>query len=290
MSQVPDAVENRVVAIETDTEPLLSPVDLLAKAPSMVRFAAELPRAAIGLHWMLAAAPLTALMPRGDGHPVLVLPGLGAGDASTLPLRRFLRARGYRPYGWHLGRNVGPTVAVHAELPAAVERIVRRNGRPVSLIGWSLGGIYARELAHQFPDQVRQVITLASPYRLQRVNQSRVETFYSRFSHLHFTGDERSVSPTGRSRLPLSVPSTSFYSREDGFVAWQHCVEPETAFAQNVRVLSGHLSIGFDPPVLYAIAERLAQPEGQWQRFTPPAVLRPFFPRSDEPHGVCDVA
>ncbi|GAB3588370.1 lipase family alpha/beta hydrolase [Calidifontibacter terrae] len=279
-----------------ESEPQVLPVspvdlvDLIAKAPSALRFAAEVPRAAVGLQMMMAAAPLLPVAPKGDGHPVLVLPGLGAGDITTLPLRRFLRCRGYHPYGWHLGRNVGPTAAVLAELPAAVERITARRGAKVSLIGWSLGGIFARELAHRFPDHVRQVITLASPYRLQRVKQSRVEPFYDRFSHLHMAADEQSVSITGRSRLPLSVPSTSFYSREDGFVAWQHCVEPTTALAENIRTLSSHLSIGFDPQVFYAIADRLAQPEGQWQPFTAPAVLRPFFPSADDPHGVSDVA
>ncbi|QTH38629.1 triacylglycerol lipase [Yimella sp. cx-51] len=265
-----------------------SAADLLARAPSAVRLATEFPRAALGVQLMLASVPLLPKTAVGDGHPVLVLPGLSANDTSTLALRQFLRLRGFRPYAWHLGRNVGPTAAVRAELPVALQRIARRNRSKVSIIGWSLGGIYARQLAHEFPDSVRQVITLATPYRLQRFDQSRADSIYTRFRHLHAV-DETQTTATGRSAFPLSVPTTSIYSREDGIVAWQHCIEPPTDHSENIRVCSSHLSIGFDPHVLFAIADRLAQPEGDWQPFRPPSLLRPFFPRPDNPHGAADV-
>ncbi len=266
-----------------------SMADRITHAPGRFWLAAEVPRVALGMHLMASALPLLPTTASGDGHPVLVLPGLGAGDWSTLPLRNFLRLRGWRPYGWHLGRNVGPTAAVRAELPVAVERIARRNRAKVSIIGWSLGGIYARELAHLHPESVRQVITLASPYRLQRPEQSHAGGMFSRYAHLHAQDDER-LTVTGRSAVPVPVPASSFHSTEDGIVAWQHCVEPPTPTSENIRVRSGHLSIGYDPYVMYAIADRLAQPEGRWRPFRAPAPLRCFFPTPDNPHGDADVA
>ena len=260
-----------------------SAADEAAAAPSTLVAAAEVPRVVLAVDAYVLASPLLRLAPRGDGHPVLVLPGLLAGDWSTLALRRFLRRQGFHPYKWHLGRNVGPTAAVRAELPAAIERISRRNRSTVSVIGWSLGGIYARELAHRHPEHIRQVITLASPYRLRTPGQSRAHNAYHRYSHLHAVeGDPAQV--TGMSPHPLSLPSTSIYSRMDGIVAWQHCIEPESEQSENIRVRSSHLGIGFDPHVLYAIADRLAQPEGEWSPFAPPKALAPLFPAPDNPH------
>lgn len=264
-------------------------VDEAAAAPSRLLMAAEAARVVVAIDAMLLASPWLRCAPKGDGHPVLVLPGLLANDLSTLVLRRFLRKQGFHPYRWHLGRNVGPTVAVRAALPAAIERISRRNRSTVSVIGWSLGGIYARDLAHRHPEHVRQVITLASPYRLQHPGQSRANNAFYRYSHLHDIDDEeRAARITGRSALPLPVPSTSIYSRSDGIVAWQHCLEPPTEQSENIRVRSSHLGIGFDPQVLWAVADRLAQREGEWTPFAPPALLSPFFPAPDTPTRTID--
>lgn len=260
-----------------------SAADEAAAAPSQLLAAWEVPRVVASVELSVLSSPLLRLAPRGDGHPVLVLPGLMAGDLSTLVLRRFLRRQGFHPYRWHLGRNVGPTAAVRAELPAAIERIARRNRSTVSVVGWSLGGIFARDLAHRFPEHVRQVVTLASPYRLRHPGQSRANGAFYRYSHLHVR-DEEARQLTGVSPHPLSVPSTSIYSRMDGVVAWQHCIEPEGERAENIRVRSSHLGIGFDPHVLYAVADRLAQPEGKWAPFVPPKVLAPLFPPPDNPH------
>ncbi|WP_431842805.1 esterase/lipase family protein [Calidifontibacter indicus] len=258
-----------------------SVVSRAAQAPGRWWLAAEVPRVALGWQLMASATPLLPTTARGDGHPVLVLPGLGAGDLSTLALRNFLRLRGWRPYGWHLGRNVGPTAAVRAELPATIQRIARRNRAKVSIIGWSLGGIYARELAHLHPDCVRRVITLASPYRLQHHRQTHAGGMFAHFAHLHAPKEEEIPTVTGRSAYPVPVPATSIYSREDGIVAWQHCLEPATGLSENIRVRSGHLSIGFDPYVFHAVADRLALPEDVLKPYRPPLHLRPFFPRPD---------
>jgi len=225
---------------------------------------------------LLLAAPGLAAAPRGDGHGVLIFPGLLASDMSTVPLRGFLRWLGYDVRGWDLGRNRGPTEAVLAGLPRALLDHAMRTGRPVSLVGWSLGGVYAREMARRHPRQVRQVITLGSPFALQDPRQSHAHGPYQRLSFLH--APDRKL-PTLEQRIrPINVPSTSVYSRWDGVVSWQACVEPETALHQNVEVRCSHLGFGVDPATLWLIADRLARPAGRRIPFRPPLVLQPLYP------------
>jgi pimeloyl-ACP methyl ester carboxylesterase len=222
------------------------------------------------------AAPWLATAPRGDGHGVLVLPGLLASDMSTALMRRFLRRLGYDVHGWDLGRNVGPTDAVLDGLPRALAGLAERTGRAVSVVGWSLGGIYARELARQLPGQVREVITLGSPFALTDPRQSRADGVYRKRSNLHAGGDR--VPTPDQVAQPISVPSTAVYSRRDGILSWQACIEPETAVHENVEVRCGHLGFGADTATLWLIADRLAVPAGQWRRFRPPSPLRPLYP------------
>src|SRR5215475_15204524 len=122
-------------------------------------------RALLELAALLPAYPFLRRAPAGDGHPVLVLPGFMASDFSTRTLRRFLRDKGYAVHGWKLGRNLGPSAATIGGMTARLQSLQARYGRRVSLVGWSLGGIYSRELARAMPEMVRQVITLASPFR-----------------------------------------------------------------------------------------------------------------------------
>ena len=225
---------------------------------------------------LLLATPMLAAAPRGDGHGVLVVPGLFASDSSTLPLRGFLRWLGYDVRGWDLGRNHGPTEAVLAGLPRAVLDHAERTGRPVSVIGWSLGGVYAREMARRYPRAVRQVITLGSPFALRDLRQSHAQRPFQRLRHLH--ADEADLPTLEQRARPISVPSTAVYSRLDGVVAWQACIEPETALHQNVEVRCSHLGFGVDPATLWLIADRLAMPAGQRLPFRPPLALRPLYP------------
>jgi pimeloyl-ACP methyl ester carboxylesterase len=234
-------------------------------------------RGLVDLGALTLAAPGLLAAPRGDGHGVLVFPGLLASDSSTLPLRTFLRWLGYDVRGWDLGRNHGPTEAILAGLPRAIIDHAERSGRPVSLIGWSMGGIYAREMARRHPRQVRQVITLGSPYAMRDSRQSHAHGPYQRLRSMH-APEARMPGPELRSR-PITVPSTSVYSRWDGVVAWQACIEPETPVHQNVEVRCSHLGFGVDPATLWLIADRLAVPAGQVVPFRPPLTLRPLYPR-----------
>ena len=135
----------------------------LLRSPGWVRLALEM-RAGWEYGASLAVTPLLSLAPRGDGHPVLVFPGLITGDFSTLPLRNYLRSRGYATYPWGLGINRGPREGVVDACFALLDKLSDEHGRAVSLIGWSLGGIYARELDKARPASVRQVITMGTPF------------------------------------------------------------------------------------------------------------------------------
>lgn len=208
-------------------------------------------RAWLELAALVPAWPFLNRAPRGDGHPVLVLPGWMATDYSTRPLRRFLRARGYYTHGWRLGLNHGPTRTITDALVERFQELRARHGRPLSLVGWSLGGIYARELARRFAPDVRRVITLASPFR--DVEATAVARFFGRRSGAR--GDEL----RRRLRTPPPVPCTSFYSRTDGIVAWKSCLDDDPR-CENVEVQSSHCGMGHHPSVLLAIAERLARP------------------------------
>ena len=234
------------------------------RPPSALLALTELPRAIAELGSLAAAAgPLLAAAPRGDGHPVLVLPGFMTSDVSTGVLRRFLTRLGYDARTWDLGRNLGPR-AIGREgehLVAKLRRIHEETGQTVSLVGWSLGGVYAREMARRHPRKVRQVITLGSPYALRDPRQTYAHGPYQRLSSRH-APDRRLPSREQQSR-PIDVPSTSVYSRWDGVVAWQACVEPETALHQNVEVRCSHVGFGVDPATpggLAVLAYRVVAP------------------------------
>jgi hypothetical protein len=244
-------------------------------APSARHLLTEPARGLAGLAVLPLAAPWLAAAPRGDGHGVLVVPGLLASDMSTALLRRFVRWLGYDVRGWDLGRNVGPTDAVLDGLPRTLAALAERTGAPVSVVGWSLGGIYARELARQLSGKVRQVITLGSPFALTDPRQSRADRVYRRHSYLHAAGRVPTREQVAR---PISVPSTAVYSRRDGIVSWQTCIEPENALHENIEVLCGHLGFGSDPTTLWLIADRLAVPAGRWRPFRPPQLLRRLYP------------
>ena len=255
--------------------------------PALPLYLTEPGRAVADFGLYLAARPLLPRLPQGDGHPVLVLPGFLTDDTSTRVLRATLRRLGYRVHGWRLGRNIGPTAACVSGMRDRITDLSDRYGRPLSLVGWSLGGIFARNLARRTPDSVRQVITLGSPFRLTRHSQSRASRVFDRYSHLHVEHRSLPLEPAGE---PLTVPTTSIYSHFDGIVHWETCLETPSPRAENIAVIASHLGLGHHPAAIWAIADRLAQPEGTWTPFRPPVFLRPAFPRPDVPSPATDAA
>lgn len=228
-----------------------------------------------------AGLPLLQLAPRGEPHPVLVLPGLGASDVSTRVLRIWLRRLGYPVVGWELGRNRGPTQEIVDALPRLLDRLAAEHGTAVSIVGQSLGGIFARNLARRAPRQVRQVVSLGSPFGGGDLDDSPAARLYRRYSPQHST--QRLSRPRTSLAAPLPVPSTAVYSRWDGVVDWRACRQQVGPRSENVAVHASHLGMGHDPAVLWVIADRLAQPRHDWQPFRPPTRfgLGVLFPDDD---------
>jgi len=261
----------------TDVTEPVTPNGRAGRGP-LALYLSDFPRAVGGFGFYFATRSLLrARAPRGDGHPVLILPGLLAGDASTLVLRGYLRKLGYEAHGWGLGRNIGPTPQVVHGIEAKFKALVERHERKVSVIGWSLGGIYARVLARLQPDDVRQVITLGSPYRLDEPRRTRAYRAYMRYSSRHV---EDVVVPTSSAAAdPLPVPTTSVYSKLDGIVPWESCMEDPGETRESIEVFSSHFGFGHNPAVLWIVADRLAQPEGAWKPFEAPSFARALFRR-----------
>jgi pimeloyl-ACP methyl ester carboxylesterase len=210
------------------------------------------------------AIPLLRRLPRGDGHPVLIVPGFAAGDLSTLPLRRLLRGLGYAAHGWELGRNFGMRAPIKHALGRSLEALHERHGQTVSLIGWSLGGVYVREMARHAPQHVRQVITLGSPFN-GHPNANNVDApfrWVNRNRNVNLDWEEFQ-----RRRVPPPVPCTAIHSRSDGVVAWQCSREEPAKHTENIEVPSSHFGLAVNPLVVSVIADRLAQPEGGWQPY-----------------------
>lgn len=243
------------------------------KAPGALLLLLE-GRAPWELAAMVAAIPLLNRLPQGDGHPVLVFPGLGASDITTAPMRYFLRERGYTPYPWHQGLNFGPRDGVIESCQDLVRHIAERHAQKVSLIGWSLGGVYARELAKELPDLTRCVITLGSPFagHPHATNAWRLFELVSGQS-VH---DPEMLA---RIRVPPPVPTTSIYSRTDGIVAWQCSLNDDAPHTENIHVPASHIGMGVNPLALYAIADRLAQDPDDWRPFELSGARRWLFRR-----------
>lgn len=228
--------------------------------------------------WMaVPSLPILAWTGRGDGHPVLVLPGFTSSDTATWYLRAVLRTKGHAVHGWGLGTNVGPHPRVVRGIQRRLLQLADAYGRAVSIVGWSLGGVYARELARAYPEHVRAVVTLASPFRLRDEDRSTAEALYRRL------GPRRDPFPGRLSaehdREPLIVPTTSIYTRTDGVVRWHSCIDSVGPISENVEVRGTHSGLGVNAAALLTVADRLAQPEATWRPFTPPRLLVHLYPK-----------
>lgn len=264
------------------------------KPPSRLLLAME-GRAILEFGAFFLAYPFLRTAPRGDGHPVLVLPGLAASDVSTELLRAYLKDLGYAPHGWDLGRNLGHHHTVEGEMLDRLMELHHRYRRKVSVIGWSLGGVFARELAKEAPDAVRLAIALGSPiaccarstnaWRLFELASGKRVSVHCRHKIAarravgdHAISDDHcAICGHGRHHAP-AVPTTSIFSRTDGIVAWQCSLEEEGDKAENIEVEGSHFGLGVNALALYAIADRLAQPAGAWAPFDRSGWRSLFYP------------
>jgi pimeloyl-ACP methyl ester carboxylesterase len=240
---------------------------LLAEARSLLEFNAS-----------LVLSPLLLRAPRGDGHPVLALPGFMASDLSMAPLRRYLRELGYDTHAWKMGRNFGGLARMQSALRDRLAEIHDQTGRKVSLVGWSLGGVYARALALQRPQSVRAVITLGSPFArdIRATNATRL--------YEALTGETAEDTAELRAAIAgdLPVPVTSIYSRTDGIVNWRTCRLRPSDRAENIEVhLASHVGLVVNPAALWAVADRLAQPEDEFMHFDRAGPFAPAYARAD---------
>ncbi len=233
---------------------------------------------------VLQAAPV------GDGHPVLVLPGFSADDNRIMPLCNAMRAKGYAAETWGLGRNFGLHHKTVKRLRAKLEKMYADNGnRKVTLVGHSLGGIFARELAREFPHLVRGVITLGSAFGAMTGEQ-----------HAMLPGVMGLVALLNGRRVPMReadigqrfltpppMPATSIFSRSDSVASWSACLNPAAPQAENVEVPGvGHMGLAYNADMLAVVLDRLAQPEGGWQPYAVPSrAAPPQNPNWDNPAG-----
>ncbi len=221
-----------------------------------------------------AAAPWFPRVDPERADTVLVMPGLVASDVSTRPLRRLLRRMGHNAVGWELGRNHGPTQDI---LDGIVRRLLEesdRCGGPISLVGWSLGGIYARYLATEYPTRIRQVISLGSPFNIEEAEPTNVSGVYERNGRR-----DRFVKDRGSVELDvIPVPSTAIYTITDGVVSWRSCRQTPTSQGENIRVHGSHCGLGVNTSAAVVIADRLAQRKGSWAPFQPSLLTAALFP------------
>lgn len=245
--------------------------------PSLCLFASELHRATFEMGTLIPSYPALISVPAGEAQPVMVLPGFGANDGSSLFLRRFIDRWGYTAYPWGQGLNLNPR-EVHnmtdviagiegllSHLQESLQKISDEHGAKASLIGWSLGGVVAKMLAHRYPDLVRQLITLGTPHGdLRGVS---VTHLYARMTGQMIGPEDLDLWASASGSAPTGTPSTAIWSAGDGFLG------PETAWldggplSENVRVPSSHVGFGVNPVVYAVIADRLAQRSEQWQPF-----------------------
>jgi len=237
-------------------------------------------RAAGEMGLLLMALPLLKRAPRGDGHPVLLIPGFGAGESSLEPLRLFLKSRGYHVETWGFGRNRGFNRRLAHAIEQKVRHLHHRHRRRVSIVGWSLGGVFAFYAAHVAPECVRTVISLGSPLRLDpdRNPPPGIVAMYRVLAHPMGPMVHQARARSRRMRAPPPVPSTCIYSKHDGVVPPdQATLEGDPTDHENVRVPGSYMGFGVNSLAMWVIADRLALHEEHWRPFVPSGPAAPIF-------------
>ena len=233
----------------------------MMQAPSKARLFAEL-RAAPEFFRFRASRPAIGQAPRRDAHPVMVFPGLLANDRFTAPLRHCIAEAGYPVVGWELGVNLGLRRGLLETMQTRVRIWSDRHGKPASLIGWSLGGLYAREVAKRVPTCVRQVITIGTP----SVGDLRANNAWRLYEALN---DHKVDNPPIDTRLhePPPVPLTSIYSTDEGIVPAEAAIVPAGEKRESIAVAGSHVGLPWNGQVIRIVLDRLALPEGEWQPY-----------------------
>ncbi|MCP9766391.1 alpha/beta hydrolase [Lacihabitans sp. LS3-19] len=253
-------------------------MDHIIRRPSMLLLLSEPSRALLEWGLNIPFGGFKKKEKTGDGHPVLVMPGFMSSARSTSFLRKYIAGLGYDVYDWGLGRNVGKIEFLEL-LIEKIDEIYTTTGEQVSLVGWSLGGVFARQVAKERPEQIRQVITLGSPF------SGLTEPNNAAWLYSLITGGKKvkNVNQTFLEDLPLPapVPTTAIYSKEDGVVPWKMCLEKnEDEIHQNIQVRGSHIGLGLNPSVLSIIENRLKQSTENWTKFKKRGLLNKyvFFP------------
>lgn len=222
---------------------------------------------------LAASSPWLSRAPRGHGNHVLVIPGFTAGDLTTAAMRATLRALGHRPVGWGLGLNIGPDDNTVRLLQRRVDELVHRNQGPIDIVGWSLGGIIGRLIALYRPRDVRQVISMGSPIRVEdpHANLSDAVRIVAQMAGLQQGSRTHDLTV-------VPVPSTAIWSRQDGIVAPSACRQTPGPTAENIEVRGSHIGLAHNPTVVWAVADRLAWSDGPWEPFVAPECASRFYP------------
>jgi pimeloyl-ACP methyl ester carboxylesterase len=239
-----------------------------AEPPHLFFAFAELPRALLEFASLIPAHPLLKKAPPGDGHPVITLPGFRGNDTSMNVLRRYLEHWGYDPHPWGLGTNLGvgfDRVYYERRFLSQLERVTRRRGQPATLVGWSQGGVIARQAAKMRPELVRQVITMGSPIG-DTPEATTIWRIFERTSEQEITPELMDHLREVATPVP-KVRCTCIYSRSDGIVSPQIAQDQVSPTVENISVVASHFGMGVNPFVLLIVADRLAQPEHDWKPF-----------------------
>jgi pimeloyl-ACP methyl ester carboxylesterase len=237
----------------------------------------EVPRAMTEAAMATFSLPLLSTAPKGDGHPVLLLPGFMAPESTMAPLKLYLKNRGYAVESWGFGRNVGFQAKHATALERKIEYMSHKHGRKVSMVGWSLGGLFGLYASHRAPDCVRSLITLGSPITPGTAGSGAAPSVLALYRAVaHRLGpDAHMLLPNVRRALSESPahPMSCLWSRTDGVVPPMEAqVADGSPLHENIIVPGSHCGLVFNAMVLWIIAERLSQPEDDWQRYVPSGV------------------
>lgn len=241
---------------------------MLKKKPKVFHTVME-SRVALEALAHLSSKPLEKFLPKGDGHPVLVIPAFLTSDAFTASLRTSLSRLGYDPHPWGLGLNTGLHQAKLDLLRRHLKEIVLQRQQKITLIGWSLGGLYARALAAESSDYVRQTITLGSPFGIPATDSDGVQSLVGRvFTMLNGRARDPMLERPELWQSTPKVPCSSIFTESDGIVHWHYCVDEKLPSSENIRVPGSHVGLTHNPVVLYLLADRLKQRAESWEPFS----------------------